>query len=126
MHITTDVQEYTDQLFKDLTLQQEEIVSKEFYDCTFVECSFTETTFQACRFVDCTFRNCDLSLVQVPDCSFTSTVFEDSKVIVTENNTEYYKPSIEIYENRLLINMLAFSDINLNTLNEFSIALYPR
>ena len=73
--------EYTDQIFKALTLPQEEIEAKEFYDCTFVECSFTETIFKECRFVDCTFRHCDLSLMRVPDCSFTNTVFEDSKVM---------------------------------------------
>lgn len=81
MNITADIQEYTDQVFKDVSLRQEEIESKEFYDCTFVACAFTETVFRNCRFVTCTFKNCDLSLLRVPNCSFINTVFEDSKVI---------------------------------------------
>jgi uncharacterized protein YjbI with pentapeptide repeats len=81
MNITLDIRDYSDQVFKDESLGQEEIDSKEFFDCEFVACSFAETVFRNCRFVACAFRNCDLSLVRVPDCSFTNTRFEDCKVI---------------------------------------------
>ena len=81
MHIAANIQEYAGQVFKDLTLPREEILSKEFYDCTFIECSFTETIFSECKFVDCMFKNCDLSLMRVPGCSFTDTRFEDSRMM---------------------------------------------
>jgi fluoroquinolone resistance protein len=73
--------EYTDQIFKALTLPQEEIEAKEFYNCTFIACSWPKTTFRRCRFVECTFKKCDLSLIREPDCSFTNARFEDSKVV---------------------------------------------
>ena len=73
--------DYTDQVFKEIHLEQALFVSNEFHDCTFDRCSFVETTFQSCRFVNCVFQHCDLSLVQVPDCSFAATRFESSKVI---------------------------------------------
>ena len=38
--------DYTDQLFKELHLEQAHLASNEFHDCTFVRCSFVETTFE--------------------------------------------------------------------------------
>ena len=72
---------YTDQVFKEIHLEQAHLVSNEFHDCTFGRCSFVETIFQGCRFVNCVFQHCDLSLVQMPDCSFAATRFESSRVI---------------------------------------------
>jgi fluoroquinolone resistance protein len=73
--------EYTDQTFKEVHLDDEQLVSSEFYDCTFLRCSFAGCTLRACRFVNCTFRQCDLSLIQVPESAFSGTRFEDSKVV---------------------------------------------
>jgi fluoroquinolone resistance protein len=73
--------DYTDQTFKEVRLDGEQLVSSEFYGCTFVRCSFAECTFRACRFVNCTFQQCDLSLIQVPESAFSGTRFEDSKIV---------------------------------------------
>jgi fluoroquinolone resistance protein len=72
---------YTEQTFKGIHLDGEQLVSSEFYDCTFVRCSFAGCTFRACRFVNCTFQGCNLSLIQVPESAFSGTRFEDSKVV---------------------------------------------
>ena len=72
---------YADQVFKEVDLEHGELVSTEFYDCVFVRCSFVETVFRKCRFANCTFQECDLTLVQVPESRFSSTRFENSKVI---------------------------------------------
>lgn len=72
---------YNDQIFKEESLVQATLVSNEFHNCTFVECAFAEAVFRSCRFVDCTFRQCDLSLIQVPDSAFSTTRFEESRVI---------------------------------------------
>jgi fluoroquinolone resistance protein len=73
--------EYSDQVFKDVRLEQIRLVSSEFYDCTFVRCSFAKSILLDCRFASCSFHACDLSLVQVPNSAFSATRFEDSKVI---------------------------------------------
>lgn len=72
---------YADQVFKEERLEREELVSSEFYDCIFMVCSLVESVFRNCRFINCTFQGCDLSLVQVPGSTFSTTRFEDSKVI---------------------------------------------
>ena len=72
---------YADQVFKDVDLERDQLVSSEFYDCVFVRCSFVESVFRNCRFVNCAFQQCDLSLVQVPESTFSATRFENSKVI---------------------------------------------
>ena len=72
---------YTDQVFKDLHLDAIQIISSEFLDCVFSDCSFAESVFQKCRFVNCAFQGCDLSLAKVPESIFSTTRFEDSKII---------------------------------------------
>jgi uncharacterized protein YjbI with pentapeptide repeats len=73
--------DYADQVFKDASPDHDELVSGEFYDCVFLRCSLGESVFRNCRFVNCVFRECDLSLVRVPDSRFTSTRFENSRVV---------------------------------------------
>jgi fluoroquinolone resistance protein len=73
--------EYADHIFKDVSQDHGEVVSGEFYDCVFLRCSFDESVFRNCRFANCVFRECDLSLMRVPDSRFTSTRFENSKVV---------------------------------------------
>jgi fluoroquinolone resistance protein len=73
--------DYADEIFKDVGQDHDELVSSEFYDCVFLRCSLVESVFRKCHFVNCAFRECDLSLVRVPDSRFTSTQFENSKVV---------------------------------------------
>jgi len=82
---------YADQVFRALQLARTELVSSEFYDCAFLHSTFAESVFRGCRFVNCVFRDCDLSLVKVPESSFTSTRFENSKLIGV-NWTEAHWP----------------------------------
>jgi fluoroquinolone resistance protein len=78
IHSQTD---HADQVFKDVHLERDQLVSNQFYDCEFVRCSFVESEFRNCRFVNCVFRHCDLSLARVPGSTFSATRFEESKVI---------------------------------------------
>jgi fluoroquinolone resistance protein len=73
--------DYADQVFKDVGLEHDELVSSEFLDCVFLRCSLVESVFRSCRFVNCAFRECDLSLIHVPDSRFSSTRVENSKVV---------------------------------------------
>ena len=72
---------YADEVFKEVQLEGGELASTEFYDCVFFRGQFVEAVFRRCRFVNCVFRECDLSLVKVPESRFTSTRFENSKVV---------------------------------------------
>jgi len=72
---------YADQVFKEVHLERGQLISSEFYDCVFIRCLFVESVLHNCRFVNCAFQQCDLSLVQVPESTFSSTRFENSKVI---------------------------------------------
>jgi uncharacterized protein YjbI with pentapeptide repeats len=80
-HTISSNTEYSDQVFNNVHLQSEQILSSEFYNCVFSNSSFTECVFQKCRFVNCAFQGCDLSLAQVPESIFSTTRFEDSKII---------------------------------------------
>lgn len=72
---------FSDQRFINLKMDQAEIASSEFHECVFERCSFSEAGFKRCRFVGCTFKECDLSLLRVPGSVFSTTRFEDSKII---------------------------------------------
>ena len=72
---------YTNQVFQEAHLEQAQLASSEFHDCTFVRCSLVESILRACRFINCAFQQCDLSLVRVPRSTFSSTRFEESKLI---------------------------------------------
>ena len=72
---------YEDQVFRKLTLENEDVAAVTFYDCSFTNCNFAESTFRSCTFRGCTFENCDLSLTKVDDSKFINTVFEHSKII---------------------------------------------
>jgi fluoroquinolone resistance protein len=72
---------YGDQVFREVRLQHTELACSEFYDCVFFRGSFAESVFRHCRFVNSVFRECDLSLIKVPESRFTSSRFENSKVI---------------------------------------------
>jgi fluoroquinolone resistance protein len=73
--------QYAERTFKDLRAEHVDLDGSEFHECVFFRSSFVETVFQRCRFVECAFRECDLSLIQVPGSRFTTTRFEDCKVV---------------------------------------------
>jgi fluoroquinolone resistance protein len=73
--------EYSDQVFVNLRLSAVKVASSQFFDCGFSDCTFTESVFQKCRLANCVFQACDLSLLQVPESVFSTTRFEDSKII---------------------------------------------
>ncbi len=81
MNSITDAEEYFDQIFENILVDQEKILTTKFTDCKFVKCSFESAKFSNCRFFNCTFQECDLSLAQITGSSFPSTRFERSKLI---------------------------------------------
>lgn len=84
MNFINDSQEYYDQTFENVHLEQSEILTGEFTDCTFIKCSFEAAVLSNCRFSSCTFRECNLSLAQIPGSAFPSTRFEKSKLLAID------------------------------------------
>lgn len=73
--------EFFEEGFNGVTLHNEQISGKAFYDCTFSNCSLRETALIHCTFNGCTFKDCDLSLINVTGSSLRDTNFERSSVI---------------------------------------------
>ncbi|OEU73632.1 MAG: hypothetical protein BA874_02320 [Desulfuromonadales bacterium C00003068] len=67
--------------FKNIQLNDGEIIDTEFYCCRFTECNFSRTTFRKCRFEDCVFTECNLSLIIPKYSSFVDVDFKNSKAI---------------------------------------------
>jgi len=72
---------YGEETFEQVRLGQTDVVSAEFRECSFARCCFSESALRACVFDECVFVECDLSLVKLPHSVFSSTRFEDSKII---------------------------------------------
>ncbi len=86
---------YAEQTFEQVRLEQNDVVSAEFRECSFVRCCFSESVLRACVFDECVFVECDLSLVKLPHSVFSSTRFEDSKIIGV-NWTEARWPRVRL------------------------------
>jgi uncharacterized protein YjbI with pentapeptide repeats len=76
-----DGQEYYDQIFEKVSLEQGGKLSAAFTDCTFVQSSFEAAILNYCRLTNCIFKECNLSLVQINGSSFPGTRFEKSKLM---------------------------------------------
>jgi len=72
---------YTERTFDGADLAGSEMAGAGFQACRFVRCCFNESVLRACAFEECVFVECDLSLVKLPHSVFSSTRFEDSKII---------------------------------------------
>ena len=73
--------EYENETFKDIDLQNEELSGVEFDECAFIKCNFSSTLFKGCTFKNCEFEHCDLSLAKVDGSIFKGVKFTNSKVI---------------------------------------------
>ncbi|NIF20382.1 pentapeptide repeat-containing protein [Candidatus Pantoea multigeneris] len=74
-------QEYSDEDFKDIKQNEDEIVNTRFDNCTFTHCNFTESTFRKCSFFECEFNKCNLSLLNVSYSSFRDVTFHECKLV---------------------------------------------
>jgi fluoroquinolone resistance protein len=79
--LSSQVDDFYDQVFTNIVYRSKRIDFKEFYDCVFENCTFHEVDFSGCRFVNCTFDGCDISLAKVHNASYRSTTFKNSKMI---------------------------------------------
>ncbi len=73
--------DYENQQFKQLTLEQHQFKGIYFDECVFEDCRFSETAFEQCQFNDCRFERCDFSLCSWDGSTFQNGRFLHSKLI---------------------------------------------
>ncbi|HHX33848.1 MAG TPA: pentapeptide repeat-containing protein [Gammaproteobacteria bacterium] len=81
MNAIESQQQYFEESFKSLDLQDLVCVGTEFEECTFVDCNFTSATFERCNFINCSFTRCQLSLISVPYTRFFTVSFTECKLV---------------------------------------------
>lgn len=81
MNAIESQQQYFEESFKSLDLQDLVCVGTEFEECTFVDCNFTSATFERCNFINCSFTRCQLSLISVPYTRFFTVSFIECKLV---------------------------------------------
>ena len=81
MNAIESQQQYFEETFKSLDLQDLVCVGTEFEECTFVDCNFTSATFERCNFINCSFTRCQLSLISVPYTRFFTVSFIECKLV---------------------------------------------
>ena len=72
--------QYENQNFSGLTLEQHTFEAIEFSNCTFIDCFFSESVLQQCKFLHCNFLKCDLSLIRIIECTFSGNEFRKSRL----------------------------------------------
>lgn len=103
--------EYYDEVFKDLDLQGEILISKEFDNCIFENCIFNETSLKYCKFTQCTFENCDLSLLKIEASIFNEVSLRNSKAIGIDWSLCEQAFNMNFYNSN--INISSFYKLNL-------------
>jgi fluoroquinolone resistance protein len=73
--------DFQDERFCDLELDEPVLAGKEFESCEFRRCSLTSADLSDCAFRETTFDDCDLSGARFADSKLVSTVFSDCKLI---------------------------------------------
>lgn len=81
MNAIESQQQYFEETFKSLDLQDLVCAGTEFEECTFVDCNFTSATFERCNFINCSFTRCQLSLISVPYTRFFTVSFIECKLV---------------------------------------------
>jgi fluoroquinolone resistance protein len=76
-----DKDNYYQETFTSLELNDETLKSITFEECTFVGCVFLNTKLAECRFTACKFNDCTLSAVNPINSRFDNVVFTSCKVM---------------------------------------------
>ena len=112
-------QQYFEESFKNLDLQDLVCIGTEFEECTFIDCNFTSATFENCNFINCSFTRCQLSLISVPYTRFFAISFLECKVVGvdwTRANWSAYHKDFEISFRQCILNDSSFFGLTLQAL----------
>lgn len=73
--------------FKDINIQNENIVDVEFIDCTFENCNVENCVIEDCKFTDCSFINCKIANLSSEHNSMMDSSFTKCSLIGINWNT---------------------------------------
>ena len=73
-----DSNEFQNELFSHLNLENQKIANNLFFDCEFRNCNFSYTDFESTLFEGCSFFNCNFSLSKM----FKTQILGDRKSVV--------------------------------------------
>ena len=112
-------QQYFEESFKNLDLQDLVCIGTEFEECIFIDCNFTSATFENCNFINCSFTRCQLSLISVSYTRFFAISFLECKVVGvdwTRANWSAYHKDFEISFRQCILNDSSFFGLTLQAL----------
>ena len=107
-----DRQEYTDETFEGLELEDNSCANRTFTNCRFVRCRFNRADFTGALCIDCHFDHSELSLPLVVGCGMRQVMFEDCKLV----GVDFTKCSVNLFGiafKKCLIDTCNFSSLKL-------------
>ena len=119
MKVIKSQQEYFEERFERLDLQDLLCIGTEFEECSFTDCNFTSATFENCNFINCSFSRCQLSLISVPYTRFFAISFLECKVVGvdwTRANWSAYHKDFEFSFRQCILNDSSFFGLTLQAL----------
>ena len=73
--------EFQNELFSNVNLENQTITSKLFFSCEFRNCNFSYTDFESTLFEECSFLNCNFSLSKIFKTQIRGVVFNSCKIM---------------------------------------------
>ncbi len=119
MNTIENQQQYFEQSFKHLYLQDFVCIGTEFEECTFVDCNFSSATFENCNFINCSFSRCQLSLISVLYTRLFAVGFLECKLVGidwTRATWSAYHKDFEISFRQCILNDSSFFGLTLQGL----------
>lgn len=112
-------QQYFEETFTNLDMQDLLCIGTEFEECSFVDCNFTSATFERCNFTNCSFTRCQLSLTSLPCTRLFGLTFLECKLVGVDWTraawSEYHK-DFEISFRQCILNDSSFFGLTLQSL----------
>ena len=119
MNTIENQQEYFEQSFKHLDLQDLVCSGTEFEESSFIDCNFSNATFENCNFINCSFIRCQLSLIRVPYTRFFGLSFIGCKLVGvdwTRATWSQYHKDFELSFRQCILNDSSFFGLTLQAL----------
>ncbi|MCC4798205.1 hypothetical protein BCT30_00605 [Enterovibrio norvegicus] len=111
--------EYYNETFNKLELNDETLTQCEFEECEFIDCHFSSTEFRSSKFINCTFTRCNLSLLKIPFSKFNEVVFNACKMVgIDWTRAEWptYRVDAELKFTQCILTDASFFGLTLHSL----------
>ncbi|MBE1275331.1 pentapeptide repeat-containing protein [Enterovibrio baiacu] len=112
--------EYYNETFNKLELNDEAFTQCEFEECEFIDCHFSSAEFRSSKFINCTFTRCNLSLLRIPFSKFNEVVFNACKMVgIDWTRAEWptYRVDAELTFTQCILTDASFFGLTLHSLS---------